>query len=245
MKYLVNSHNTASALRAWGGVKPVIIASHYFWAAGSALQKSDEGLLRSLLFDVLDQCPDYIPIVLRQRWRSGPGSGPRRTTASSRWTKSELQTAIEILKQQTDLPVQFCLFIDGLDEYSGDHHGLCQLVHGLSQTLGIKVCASSRPWNVFEEHFGSNPRSKIYIHELTLRDIRLYATSELRRELRSGLEEDKQWIVDQITERAQGVFLWVFLVTRQLKDGFANHDSVSDLRKRLDSIPLDLEEFFK
>jgi hypothetical protein len=45
--------------------------------------------------------------------------------------------------------------------------------------------------------------------------------------------------------RAQGVFLWVFLVVRSLRDGLTNEDGVSLLRKRLDEIPSDLKEFFK
>ncbi|GAB1315626.1 hypothetical protein MFIFM68171_05836 [Madurella fahalii] len=247
MKFLVNNHNTNSALGAWGGNRDVITASHYFWAAGSAIQRSSEGLIRSLLFNMLDQCPYLIPTVLPQRWARGVIVSDPRAKAS-RWTMSELQAAIDLIKVQADLPVQFCFFIDGLDEYSGNHDDLSRLVKALSLVPGIKVCVSSRPWNVFKEHFGADDLSMIYIHDLTLGDIRRYATSELSQEtgwLTSKLHGDKKWIIDQITERAQGVFLWVYLVTRQLKEGLVNHDTTSDLRKRLDNIPTDLEEFFK
>jgi hypothetical protein len=241
MKFLVSSLNTTSALEAWGGSRDVITAGHYFWASGSAIQKSAEGLIRSLLFNMLEQHPDMIPNVLPHRW-SNPGA------RASRWTMSELRAAIESIKTQPGLPVRFCFFIDGLDEYSGDHDKLSRLVRALVLVPGTKICVSSRPWNVFTEHFGEDDTSMIYIHDLTLGDIRSYATSELSQEtgwLTSKLHEDKEWIIDQITERAQGVFLWVYLVTRQLKEGLMNHDTASDLRKRLDSIPTDLEEFFK
>ena len=250
MKFLADSPNTASALRSWASKKAIVIATHFFWSAGNAIQKSDEGLLRSILFNVLDQCPDLIPKVLQQMWaRAGANQEPyQRPSSSPSLTRSELETAINTLKTQLDLPVRFCFFIDGLDEYSGDHYILCQLLKGLSRAPGIKICVSSRPWNVFEESFGTILPNKIYIHELTRKDIRSYAHSELGEEWQwsvSGLESERPWIVDQITERAEGVFLWVFLVARQLRDGLINHDTASDLRKRLDEIPTDLGEFFK
>jgi len=184
MKFLADSPNTASALRSWASEKAIVIATHFFWSAGNAIQKSDEGLLRSIRFNVLDQCPDLIPKVLQERWaRAGTNQEPYQWSSSSPFlTRSELEAAINTLKTQLDLPVQFCFFIDGLDEYSGDHHIVCQLLQGLSQAPGIKICVSSRPWNVFEESFGTILPNKIYIHELTRKDIGSYASSELGEE---------------------------------------------------------------
>ncbi|KAK0639080.1 hypothetical protein B0T16DRAFT_462782 [Cercophora newfieldiana] len=221
-----------------------------FLAPGSPLQKSDEGLLRSLLFNVLDQCPALIPEVLHQRWQAAGGAGI--ASGGSRmvhpWSISELQGAISSLQTKSSLPLRFCFFIDGLDEYSGDSHRLCRLVVELSRTPDIKICVSSRPWNVFEEYFGAALRTKIYVHKLTLRDIHQFTISELGEEsnwVAAGLGDERQAIIDQVTQRAQGVFLWVFLVARQLKEGIINHDSPSDIRKRLDEIPTDLEEFLR
>jgi len=44
---------------------------------------------------------------------------------------------------------------------------------------------------------------------------------------------------------ADGVFLWVFLVVRSLKEGITNADTVSMLQKRLRELPSDLESFFR
>ena len=48
-----------------------------------------------------------------------------------------------------------------------------------------------------------------------------------------------------IVERADGVFLWVKLVVRSLLEGLSNRDEVPDLQRRLQAIPLDLEDLFK
>jgi len=253
MKFLANEPEVKSALEVWSGGREVVIANHYFWASGSALQKSDEGLLRSILFHILDQCPELIPKVFRgtleRRWKQATEGWEPHAMGRRRgpWMKSELQQAIYELETRNVVPVRFCFFIDGLDEYSGDPEELCRQVKRLSQTTGIKICVSSRAWNVFEEHLGGDSLRRMCIHELTYSDIRRYATAELESHpgwVALDLEHEKSRIIAQITERAQGVFLWVFLVTRQLKEGLTNHDTEEDLRRRLDDIPADLEEFF-
>jgi uncharacterized protein YfkK (UPF0435 family) len=46
-------------------------------------------------------------------------------------------------------------------------------------------------------------------------------------------------------DEADGVFLWVFLVTRSLLDGLTNSDRIRDLQDRLNEIPKDLRDYFK
>lgn len=45
-------------------------ARYYFWIAGTTMQKSQEGLLQSLIFEILRQCPKIIPIACPDRWQS-------------------------------------------------------------------------------------------------------------------------------------------------------------------------------
>lgn len=52
-------------------------------------------------------------------------------------------------------------------------------------------------------------------------------------------------LIADIGERAQGVFLWVYLNVRSLRDGLVNGDDLSMLQTRLHSLPTDLEEYFK
>lgn len=41
------------------------------------------------------------------------------------------------------------------------------------------------------------------------------------------------------------MFLWVFLVTRDLCNGLTEYDTFEDLRRRLENIPNDLDFFFR
>ena len=52
-------------------------------------------------------------------------------------------------------------------------------------------------------------------------------------------------LVDEVVQKAHGVFLWVFLVVRSLTSGLANADRMVDLQRRLRSLPDDLEEYFQ
>lgn len=55
IKYLSDHPTTAKILRSWAGEAKLYIASFYFWNAGSNLQKSQEGLLRGLLYEVFSK----------------------------------------------------------------------------------------------------------------------------------------------------------------------------------------------
>jgi hypothetical protein len=60
MKFLISNHKTARLLQRWSGAKEFIVANHFFWSAGTKLQKSQNGLFRSLLFQILLHCPEII-----------------------------------------------------------------------------------------------------------------------------------------------------------------------------------------
>ncbi|KAI0183829.1 hypothetical protein EV127DRAFT_312716, partial [Xylaria flabelliformis] len=245
MKYVADNPKTLSALSHWSHPKQPVLASHYFWSAGTPLQKSQQGLLQTLLYDIFRQLPDLIETVCAERW-------PKTIEELQHepWQVPELQRILQRIAGCRDLSVKFCFFIDGLDEFDGDHVDFCQSLYTLTQSPHVKLCVSSRPWNVFERFFGSDDcEFKLYIHELTRNDIRAYVERRLQDHPRwKELEEetpDAGWIIDEITNRAAGVFLWVFLVTKELRSGLNEYDSFSDLQRRLDSIPVDLEAFFK
>jgi hypothetical protein len=69
VKWICRHPKTQESLRLWAGKKELVIASHFFWCAGTDLQKSQQGLLRSLLFDVFRSAPELIPIVAAAQWQ--------------------------------------------------------------------------------------------------------------------------------------------------------------------------------
>ena len=246
MKFLSHHRETMKALESWSGQQKLVVASFYFWAAGTELQKSQEGVLQSLLYEILSQCPESIPLAVPQRWERCL----RNQSLSSDWTRNELATALKNLTLGQTLPCRFCCFIDGLDEYYGDHRELINLIQIFTGSEDIKFCLSSRPWNVFELAFGNGTCPQLRLEDLTKEDIRRYVRDKLEdddafRKFREGEAEACDRLVNEVVQRAHGVFLWVFLVVRSLTSGLANADRVVDLQRRLDSLPDDLEEYFK
>jgi len=68
MKFISNQHQTNDALRTWAGTDELVIATCFFWAAGTKLQKSQEGLLRTLLHTILGHRRDLIARLFPERY---------------------------------------------------------------------------------------------------------------------------------------------------------------------------------
>ncbi|KAK7706210.1 hypothetical protein SLS57_009749 [Botryosphaeria dothidea] len=245
MRFLCENEGTNSLLRDWSQSKKLVIAPYFFWSPGTKLQRSQKGLLQSLLYEVLQRCPELISKVYKD---------PERTHyrfPEEDWSFSELKTAFSQLKKQKDVSARFCFFIDGLDEYDGEsqegtYDDLIQTIEDFVKSPDIKVCLSSRPWNVFRDAFGCYP--SLALENLNRDDIDSYVRSTLvedQRFVRLCKENTfYQELVEEIVEKAQGVFLWVYLVVRSLRKGLVNSDTVEILRERVRSLPSDLKAFF-
>ena len=242
MKYLHDHTKTREALNVWAAGKRLVTASFFFWNAGTEMQNSQQGLLQTLLYSILRQCPAQISSVCLTLWQDPSLTG-------FIWTLTELSNAFNRLKVQTLDSTKFCFFIDGLDEYEGDHTELIALVKEFTSSNYIKICFSSRPWNVFEQAYGDNTGLKLRLQDLTRGDITCFVTEKLAEEpqFRSLKAEDNSYgdLVNEIVERAHGVFLWVFLVVLSLRCGLTNSDTISELQTRLQILPTELEEYFQ
>ena len=247
MKFLSHHRLTSETLTHRSGTKEFVIASFYFWYAGTEFQKSQEGLLRSLLYEIFRQCPELMQVVLPEHWDP---TSPPRSSSQITWTRSELIAAFNRLALHSKLTSVFCFFIDGLDEFDGDHSDIIALVQGFAKSENFKWCLSSRPWNVFKAAFGNGSHPSFQLENLTKKDIVLYVRDELEenkafRNLKRQEGVACAALVDEIVDKAEGVFLWVFLVVRSLTSGLQNADRIIDLQRRLRCLPSDLEGYFQ
>ncbi|KAF9873502.1 hypothetical protein CkaCkLH20_08961 [Colletotrichum karsti] len=242
MKFLTHHAKTNRLLSKWAGDGSLIIAQHYFWSSGTTIQKSHEGLLRALLFQILTLQTGLMPVACPRRWNSPSAD------SFSTWSRAELLGAFDNLGEAENATWKICLFIDGLDEYHGDPAEMVDIVQRLEKLPRVKVCASSRPWIEFSDAF-EKQRWKLYLHDLTTADIHRFvrdnlAGNERFDELQRRRGEDAEALSLEITRRAQGVFLWVFLVVRSLVRGLKYEDNIRDLQTRLRGLPTDLKETF-
>ena len=165
------------------------------------------------------------------------------------WTQEELYKALKLIRENDLEMTRFCFFIDGLDEYKGEHTDIIDTVNNFVHGSDIKVVFSSRPWVVFEQIYGDNKLNKLQLHEYTEDDIRRFVTDKFAEDSRfqdlQGSDHRYEALIEQIVKRAHGVFLWVFLVVRSLRRGLVNCDTLDELHARLHTIPTELEEYFR
>jgi hypothetical protein len=250
MRLIVQSRETQLHLRHWAMDSNLHVSSFYFWNGGSELQRSRKGLLQSLLFDILKERPELTRSVFGIEWKEIEATyntfnvlEPRKWEISTK----RLEQCFTKLISLTTSEFRLCFFIDGLDESQEPPEELLELVEMASSFPFVKLCLSSRPWLVFEEAFEAVPNLRL--QDLTLPDIELYVHENLRLHRKmKNLEESNPSgaasLVRNIVTKADGVFLWVRIVTKSLLDGLRNRDEISDLQRRLDVLPPDLDSLY-
>jgi hypothetical protein len=251
MKFVAEHEQTKSYLVEWAGDKKLVIANFYFWNASThQSQKSQRGLLRTILYQILRQCPELIQTAYREQWIALTSDGKvLKESRDELLTVPALHRTLRNISTSTASDTKFCFFLDGLDEFDGRPADIIELVDILKSFQNVKTCVSSRPWNEFEDRFGKDSPWKLYVHEFTRGDIYLYVKETLGTNSRFQqlLKEDPECpnFVRSIVWEADGVFLWVFLVTRSILDGLTNSDRIKDLQGRLNETPKDLQDYFK
>ena len=252
MRYLYEHQKTRDALHTWAGSQErLVIAGHFFWAAGTEKQKSQEGLLRSLLHHILRQRPAWIPLICPSHIKESFDFGVRDP-----WSLQELLTVFQKVLQLDSVDLgegvleanSICLFIDGLDEYSGEISEVIEIIQHAADSPHVKIIISSREWPVIDRAFHKDGKAMLRLQDLTKEDIRQYVEEKFRKCSQvSVLHEDQRFsrLKDDITTKAQGVFFWVFLVVRSLLEGLMNDDDISILEKRVAELPPDLESYFQ
>lgn len=243
MRFLYRDERTREGLSSWSCDRPLTMPYFFFWNSGERIQMSYEGLLRTLAYQVLQQMPHLIPIVFPHRVEATILLG---VDESEPWTCEELFRGFRILLRSATETNSLILFIDGMDEFEGEASTLIDFVTGLLECGPyIKVCASSRPWQVFKDSFGHHPHLKV--EDLTFGDINCYVTSKLGGHLGFQAyqrldQEFSTQLIENVCLKSSGVFLWVSLVTRSLLEGLSEGENLSSLQKRLDDLPPELED---
>ena len=249
MRYIFNNAKTRQQLNYWAGESSLDISGFFFWNSGSPIQRSQAGLLKSLLFQALQQQPNLVRVVFPEEWAMYSSSTVNHTRIRNHhYSLSTLQKAFKRWIDLLPSSSKVCFFIDGLDEYDGDHEEIAEFFKGLSsRTSNVKLCVSSRPWVVFDDAFKGIPMLRL--QDLTFDDIQAYVFDKLEGHDRMRLLKNAEpghaaGLVNEVVTKASGVFLWVTLVVKSLLNGLRNRDCIGDLRRRLSELPSDLDKFY-
>jgi hypothetical protein len=248
MKYLCAHPKLQDDLKLWADRYNLNFAHFFFWNLGSWMQKSQVGLLCSILHQLLLPNEELLDLVVPKQWSILEKQDARdlELLAPSwyRWAVSELKHVLQLVLHHLVDSTRICLFIDGLDEFDGDHLDIVELFEEVAKYKNTKICISSRPLMVFENNFRLYPRLRL--QDLTAQDIKTYARDKLSERIVFSSDEKAvlSELVSKILEMSSGVFLWVKLVVRSLIEGFTNQDQIKDLQRRLEKLPPELDDLF-
>ena len=260
MKLLADPHHAKILMKSWTTTKSTVIASHYFWIAGRAIQKSRQGMLQSLLFQLLQADLTLVPRVCERRWSS--------RLSSSSWSVQELWHCLQQAVGMTERNVSF--FVDGLDECQpeSEHPTLATMMNKLSCFSNVKLVVSSRPWSVFKSAFEANEHYLAY-ESINHSGIAAHfrermeafrpqhspfdlvdwacATSHADSDSWGDVHPDceAQDFVCRAIALSGGNFLWLTLVLDAICSHISAGLSLRVLRKCVDSFPRKLEQYFR
>lgn len=229
MKTLLSSAESSRDMR---GEK---VLSYFFNARGEALERSTEGLYRSLLHQITAGVASLPENVMS--WMN-PGS--LDLFHRNGWQVDLLKgllRKIVLLDRKTHL---LC-FIDALDEGDNEHsvRDMIEFLEDLTeiarnQHLHFSVCLASRHYpNISIKRL---EELQFDDHQGHLQDIDTYVRSKT--EVFSARISDE--LIASIKRRSSGVFLWIVLVIAELKRQ-ADYGNDQKLQALLESIPISVE----
>ena len=226
-------------LTQWSGHKGYTVLDFFFFRPSSnALQKTQQGFWRCLIFQLLQALPELIdltlqdasaPITLRQALDFD------RALVSS-WNTKQLAVWFQYLVSRTRTKV--FVLLDGLDELEGNPGDHTLLLKAIQRVLNackeMKILCSSRTDQPFAKAFAKT--AQITVQDINYNDILAFCASKLR-------DTSARFLIEELAAKSDGVFLWARLVTSDLERA-AEYESNEELQARVDFCPSDMIKLF-
>lgn len=252
MKFLHDHPQTSEILNQWRQGRNHTSAWFFFNERGSYIEKSFEGLLRSVVRELISKNDWLAELVLKVYLEWVKHSSKQKQN----WQIQDLERALSAIVSQREQDLEVLLFLDALDEYSGPPEMIAEFVQSLVQSVPdsktkVKILLSSRPWDAFVTSFGQQPGLKM--HEQTKGDMRIFVLDHLgtthtlapsSAPAEDSLDPAARDIASVIVDRAEGVFLWVRLVIKSLL-GAGPDVTTLQLKELLQALPNGLEELYE
>ncbi|KAM0213236.1 hypothetical protein ACHAQI_004279 [Fusarium lateritium] len=248
MKYLLSQNRMRELLKKWVCSSAITMVSFFFYALGRTEQKSQSGLLRSLLYQLLKQDFSSIDTILPNMWQEACSKHDGDPLELSVPSVAEMKTALFDLCASSGASRKLFFVIDGADEYEGGDLDAVKFITDLGAFPNVKVLVSSRPHSAYVTAFSHKPR--LNLQDLTRDDIAAYINDSIASHpYLVTLSEIQPRVVEDLTKelvgKASGVFLWVVLACRSVIEGCNDYCPFSDLQRRVDDLPKEVEELLQ
>lgn len=245
MKFILASDEPKKCLEKWAAGFPLQMTSFYAWIAGSDLQKSHLGFMRTVLYQCLQSHPEVASAVAPRRWALF--SMLRSSEKQPPWPEWELKDSFHSLLLEIVKTTRVAFFIDGLDEFEAPPAQTLALVKDISLRHGIKVCVASRQWREFNDEFDKCPMLRM--QDLTENDMMSFVrgTFSSNRGFHEQIQifpDEVESIILEVVNKSNGVFLWSYLVVKNLSEAFTDGEGLFRLREILHGLPPDVKDLY-
>ncbi|KAN0141715.1 hypothetical protein V8E53_000177 [Lactarius tabidus] len=216
----------------------------YFYFDFKDTGKQDSRALLSSLLNQLSNQSDQFRDVLRELYsKHQDGLKKPNDSALLQCLKGMLEIAVPV-------PVYFV--IDALDECPNDsgfpssRERVLELVEALLKIphTNLHLCITSRPEFDICTTLGPLASQQLSLHNESgqKQDIIDYVTSVVRsdKKMRRWRDDEKNMVIEKLSEKADGMFRWVFCQLEVLRYCFPNN-----LRRVLEELPKSLDETYK
>ena len=210
-----------------------LIVAYFFNARGGLLEKTPQGLLQSIVHQLLDKdamlYEQFVPMYEKQNAYREEGW---------EWQQSHLKNFIlSVVRQRKSKPLLF--LVDALDECEDrDVRDVVGFLESLSISavragVTLRICLSSR-------HYPSVSMKKtlqlvVEMSDDHRQDIATYVGEKLI------IQDDD--IEAEIRKKADGIFMWVVIVVSLLNKAY-DEGKLEAMQELLEKVPNDLEEVF-
>ncbi|KAF5672526.1 hypothetical protein FHETE_3660 [Fusarium heterosporum] len=248
MKYLLSQSRMHELLNKWALDSSFVFVRFFFYALGQPEQKSQSGLLRSLLYQLLSQEPGSIEIILPNMWLEACTNTDRDHSKLSVPSLTEMEAALFHFCKPGNARKKLFLMIDGLDEYEGEDLDAARFITRLGAFPDVKILVSSRPLPAYVTAFSKSPR--LNLQDLTRNDITSYVMDSITThpylitlsDIQLNVIDD---LVQELVGKSSGVFLWVVLACRSVVEGCDDYCSFEELQARIDELPREVEHLLQ
>ncbi|KAI0140417.1 hypothetical protein GGR57DRAFT_488135 [Xylariaceae sp. FL1272] len=241
VKFICEHPRTTEYLKMWSSKKKLVVTKSFLWRLGNDMQKNLRGLLRGIVHQLIVASPELLKIAFPTSWDKCD------QVDHVELSSEQIEDGLHLIFADESVMETHCfvLFIDGLDEFDGDQPELLQklLTWATEHPEHVKMCVSSREWNIFKDAFKSY--SKLRIHEYTMDGIATMTANKLAL-FRPALPNSNQTVemVNEIVEKAHGVFIWVAIVLKVVEMGVINGNTVPELKAKIRAFPTELGDLY-
>ena len=219
-----------------------IVASFYYSYREGEKQTNHSNMLRSVLYDILNQNEEFF-FHFQPYYRQATQGG-----GHPKWSYESLKAILLSLTKNHPVSERLYLIADAMDESDDGKRGdIVEFLHGLCAARGpciVKVFVASRPITGLSGHSAKDCKM-IKLQDVNSSDISKFAESFLGGpvlELPPGIAQEA---TKYIADKAQGVFVWVNLVRETLLKYARDGCTKKEIFDFLKSLPTELEGIYQ